>query len=65
MKTDVDSVFEDTLLRDAARQMSIKSLRFLPVVNRNYRLIGILTRTNLVDAIYESIWGNEEVEESI
>ena len=65
MKTDVDSVFEDTLLRDAARQMSIKSLRFLPVVNRDYRLIGILTRTNLVDAIYESIWGNEEVEESI
>lgn len=64
MKTDVDCVFEDTLLRDAARQMSIKSLRFLPVVNRDYQLIGILTRTNLVDAIYESIWGNEEVEEN-
>lgn len=60
MKTDIITAEEDTLLRDATRQISIHNLKYLPVVDQAHRIKGILTKTNLVDAIYESIWGNED-----
>ncbi|MGM9928032.1 MAG: ABC transporter ATP-binding protein [Bacillus sp. (in: firmicutes)] len=60
MSKEIKFVHEDTLLREATRQISIQGLRYLPVVNDKKELIGILTRTNLVDAIYESIWGSDE-----
>ena len=65
METNIHLAYEDTLLRDATREISIHNLKYLPVVDSENHLIGILTKTNLVDAIYESIWGNEELQESI
>ncbi|MGM9925709.1 MAG: ABC transporter ATP-binding protein [Bacillus sp. (in: firmicutes)] len=64
MKTDIEPACQDTLLRDATRQISLHNLKYLPVIDEENHLRGILTRTNLVDAIYESIWGSEEASES-
>ena len=53
-------VQEDTLLREATRNILIRGLKYVAVVDENRRLIGLITRTNLVDIVYDSIWGEGE-----
>lgn len=60
MTTDLRTVHEDTLVRDATRKFLIQGLKNVPVVDSKDRLVGLLTRTNLVDVIYDSIWGSDE-----
>ncbi len=64
MTTEMKTVQEDTLLRDATRRFLIQGLKSLPVVDTENKLKGLLTRTSLVDVIYDSLWGSEEIEES-
>lgn len=65
MNAELKTVLEDTLLRDATRKFLIAGLKAVPVVDYENRLVGLLTRTNLVDVIYDSIWGSEEVQEEV
>ena len=60
MLTDLTVVKEDTLLREATRNILIRGLKYVAVVNEDRHLIGLITRTNLVDIVYDSIWGEEE-----
>ncbi|WP_052455668.1 betaine/proline/choline family ABC transporter ATP-binding protein [Bhargavaea cecembensis] len=62
MEREVGTVRADTLLRDATRNILIRGSKYVPVVDERKRLIGIITRTNLVDVLYDSIWGEEEDE---
>ncbi|MET3576840.1 betaine/proline/choline family ABC transporter ATP-binding protein [Bhargavaea ullalensis] len=62
MERDIGTVRADTLLRDATRNILIRGSKYVPVVDQRKRLIGIITRTNLVDVLYDSIWGEEEDE---
>ncbi|MFS0781710.1 betaine/proline/choline family ABC transporter ATP-binding protein [Bacillus sp. 1P06AnD] len=64
MNTELKTVHEDTLLRDATKKFLILGMKYVPVVDDENKLRGIMTRTNLVDVIYDSIWGEEEPEES-
>lgn len=48
MTRDVVTVNEDTPVTEAARIMNNKEINRLPVVNDNGRLVGIITRADLV-----------------
>ena len=60
MLTDLKVVHADTLLREATRNILIGGLKYVAVVDEERRLIGLITRTNLVDIVYDSIWGDAE-----
>jgi len=60
MSTELTVVHEDTLLREATRNILIRGLKYVAVVDENRRLVGLITRTNLVDIVYDSIWGESE-----
>ena len=56
-------VKEDDLLRDTAERILKKGLKYAPVVDKNKHLTGIVTRSSLVDMLYDIIWGSQEAEE--
>lgn len=57
---DVFFIREKALLRDAIQKILKRGLKYVPVVDENKHLIGIITRSSLVDMVYETIWGEEE-----
>ena len=64
MQTDFPVVKEDTLLRDATRNILVRGLKYVPVTDQENRLIGLVTRTSLVDVLYNSIWGDADEPEA-
>ncbi|WP_273449155.1 betaine/proline/choline family ABC transporter ATP-binding protein [Streptococcus ferus] len=56
-------VKEDDLLRDTAERILKRGLKYAPVVDKNKHLTGIVTRSSLVDMLYDIIWGSQEAEE--
>lgn len=61
MERDVYKVALDTKLQDSIRTILKRNVRHIPVVDENNILKGLITRSNLVDIVYESIWGEDEV----
>ncbi|WP_276731309.1 choline ABC transporter ATP-binding protein OpuBA [Bacillus sp. (in: firmicutes)] len=57
---DIYTVLGGTLLRDTVRKILKRGVKYVPVVDENRRLIGIVTRASLVDIVYDSLWGEEE-----
>lgn len=55
-------VFEDELVRDTVRRILKKGVKYVPVTDNSEKLLGIVTRASLVDIVYDSIWGDEELE---
>ena len=53
-------VREGTLLRDTVQRILKRGFKNIPVVDNKDRLIGLVTRTSLVDVVYDTIWGEEE-----
>ncbi|EJB4735296.1 betaine/proline/choline family ABC transporter ATP-binding protein, partial [Listeria monocytogenes] len=53
-------VYEDTLLRDTVQRILKRGYKYIPVVDKDKRLVGIVTRASLVDIVYDSIWGTLE-----
>lgn len=53
-------VRKDTYLKDMTNRMLKYGLRTVVVLDEEYKLEGILTRTSLVDMVYESLWGEED-----
>ncbi|ASS96951.1 betaine/proline/choline family ABC transporter ATP-binding protein [Peribacillus simplex] len=58
--TEVYSVKQDTLIRDSVQKILKRGFKYVPVVDQNKHLVGIVTRATLVDIVYDSIWGEEE-----
>ncbi|VTS17640.1 Osmotically activated L-carnitine/choline ABC transporter, ATP-binding protein OpuCA [Streptococcus porcinus] len=58
------SVQEDALLRDTAQRIFKRGLKYAPVVDKDNKLKGVITRSSLVDILYNFIWGSEEEEEA-
>jgi len=50
---------EDALLRDTVRKILKRGYKYVPVVDEDHRLTGIVTRATLVDIVYDSIWGED------
>ncbi|MCC2528243.1 choline ABC transporter ATP-binding protein OpuBA [Bacillus halotolerans] len=57
---DIYTVLGITLLRDTVHKILKRGVKYVPVVDEDRRLIGIVTRASLVDIVYESIWGEEK-----
>ena len=61
MERDIYKVSLDTKLQDSIRTILKRNVRHIPVVDEDNILKGLITRSNLVDIVYESIWGEDEV----
>lgn len=53
-------VKDTSLLRDTLQRILKRGVKYVPVVDEKKRLVGILTRTSLVDIVYDVIWGEEQ-----
>ena len=60
--SEVSFVREGTLVRDALQRIMKLGYKNIPVVNENNQLIGLITRTSIVDMVYDTIWGDIEPE---
>ncbi|MFT8322423.1 MAG: betaine/proline/choline family ABC transporter ATP-binding protein [Bacillus sp. (in: firmicutes)] len=58
--TDLYTVRTHTLIRDTVRKILKRGVKYVPVIDENDTLVGIVTRASLVDIVYDSIWGLEE-----
>ncbi|ARB76997.1 MULTISPECIES: betaine/proline/choline family ABC transporter ATP-binding protein [Staphylococcus] len=59
MQRDVYKVHINTKLQDSVRTILKRNVRNVPVVDDDNTLIGLITRANLVDIVYDSLWGDE------
>ncbi len=48
------------MLRDTVQRILKRGYKYIPVVDKDKRLVGIVTRASLVDIVYDSIWGTLE-----
>ncbi|MCU5745310.1 betaine/proline/choline family ABC transporter ATP-binding protein [Staphylococcus sp. SQ8-PEA] len=61
MQRDIYRVRVDSKLQDSVRTILKRNVRNVPVVDRDDKtLLGLITRANLVDIVYDSIWGESE-----
>ena len=60
MQRDVYKVHIDSKLQDSVRTILKRNVRNVPVVDDHNQLIGLITRANLVDIVYDSIWGERK-----
>ena len=61
MQRDIYRVRIDSKLQDSVRKILKRNVRNVPVVDSdNKTLLGLVTRANLVDIVYDSIWGELE-----
>ncbi len=57
-------VHKDALLRDAVRRILKRGLKYVPVVDEQKKLVGLITRASLVDIVYDVIWGEAEKDQA-
>lgn len=60
--SEVSFVREGTLVRDALQRILKLGYKNIPVVDEKNHLIGLITRTSIVDMVYDTIWGDMEPE---
>lgn len=58
METEIFSVTEDSLLRDTVHKILRRGAKYVPVVDAEKRLTGIITRAALANILYDTIWGD-------
>lgn len=63
MNHNVYYVRSGVYLQDTVRTILKRNIRVIPVLDKQDKLLGVITRANLVDIVYDTIWGNEENEE--
>jgi len=49
-------------LRDTSEHILKQGYKYVPVIDDDNNLIGIVTRASLVNIIYDAIWGSEELD---
>lgn len=63
MNHNVYFVRSGVYLQDTVRTILKRNIRVIPVLDKQDKLLGVITRANLVDIVYDTIWG-EEIEEA-
>ncbi|WP_026866066.1 betaine/proline/choline family ABC transporter ATP-binding protein [Jeotgalicoccus marinus] len=64
MNRDVYRIGVDSKLQDSVRTILKRNIRNIPVIDDNNKLVGLITRSNLVDIVYDTIWGKSQEDES-
>lgn len=62
MHKDIYAVHTGTKLQDSVRRILRRNLSNIPVIDHEQHLVGLVTRANIVDIVYDTIWGEELVE---
>ena len=66
LNEDVLAVNADSLLRDTVRKILRRNAPYVPVVDDDNNLKGIVTRATLTNVVYDTIWGDgSELEEIV
>lgn len=65
METDFFKVEGHILLRDTVHKILRNDMRYVPVVDESNHLLGIVTRGSIVNIVYDSIYGDEEITETV
>src|SRR5699024_935012 len=55
---DADYILDSASVRDAIYSITNLGYKNLPVVDSDSKLVGLVTRAAVVDAIYENLWGS-------
>lgn len=55
-------VRKDSYLRDTSERILKQGYKYVPVVDKDNTLIGIVTRASLVNVVFDAIWGKDELE---
>lgn len=64
MTKDIYAVHTGTKLQDTVRRILRRNLNNIPVIDDEKHLVGLVTRANIVDIVYDTIWGDEETEKA-
>ncbi|MGM9902701.1 glycine betaine/carnitine/choline ABC transporter ATP-binding protein [Enterococcus sp. 10A9_DIV0425] len=59
LNKEVFYVKQSAYLRDTLQRILKRGLKYVPVVDEENKVVGILTRASLVDIVYDVIWGEE------
>lgn len=62
MQRDIYRVRLDSKLQDSVRTILKRNVRNIPVVDENNIIQGLITRANLADIVYDTIWGEADSE---
>lgn len=57
MQRDIYRVKLDSKLQDSVRTILKRNVRNIPVIDENNIIKGLITRANLADIVYDTIWG--------
>lgn len=60
ISTDLFTIYTDTLIRNSVDRILKEDVKYVPVVDHQGKLQGIVTRSSLIDLVYDIIWGNKE-----
>lgn len=61
MERDIYRVHIDSKLQDSVRTILKRNVRNIPVVEDDNKLVGLITRASLVDIVYDTIWGDDDM----
>lgn len=53
------TVGPEEYLRDNFSRILGRDVQYMPVVDSDHKLVGIITRSSLVNVVYETIWGDK------
>ena len=62
MMTSPRSVYEDELLKNTYQTIIKRHLKYMPVVDHDNRVVGIITRSSLATLLYEQVWGKADAQ---
>lgn len=65
MDCDIETVQTGALLKNTVLRILHNSVSYVPVVNQEDQLLGIVTRASLADLVYDSIWGENREQEDL
>lgn len=57
--TKLGTVGPEEYLRDKFSRIMSRNKSYIPVINSDKKLVGIVTRSSLVNVVYEKIWGDK------
>ncbi|WP_318528782.1 ABC transporter ATP-binding protein [Pediococcus ethanolidurans] len=53
-------VNENSIIRDTVERILKRGYKNVPVVDKDKKLVGIVTRASLVDIVYDALWGDSD-----